>query len=62
MGFLSFSQVLLEQLLKFLLNSLPSLLTSPGDGQWYEEGGGYHLNFAIPQGVQKNFTHTVGDH
>ena len=25
--------VLLEQLLKFLLNSLPSLLTSPSDGQ-----------------------------
>ena len=33
-GVLSFSfQVLLEQLLKFLLNSLPSLLTSPRDSQ-----------------------------
>ena len=32
-GFLSFFQVLLKQLLKFLLNSLPSLSTSPRDGQ-----------------------------
>ena len=33
-GVLSFFQVLLEQLLlKFLINSTPSLLTSPRDGQ-----------------------------
>ena len=32
-GFLSFFQVSLEQLLKFLVNSLTSLLTSPRDGQ-----------------------------
>ena len=70
--------VLLEQILKFLLNSLPSLLTSPRDGQsqlriqklirslllWGGGGGGGgggdHLNSAIHQGDQKNFTHTVG--
>ena len=66
MGFLFFFHVLLEQLLKFLLNSLPSLLTSRRDDPILSASNTEansaawgHLNSAIPH---KNFTHTAGNH
>ena len=68
MGF--FSKVLLKQPLKFLLNSLPSLLTSPRDGQsqpllqklfrsFFIMGGGA-LKFCNPSGDHKNFIRAEG--
>ena len=73
MGF--FFQVSLEQSLKFLLNSLPSFLTSPMDGQSQPRiqklirpfllrvgGGEGSLKFFNTSGGHKNFAHTVGGH
>ena len=64
-GFLSFFQVLLEQLLKFSAFtcnkpkgwSISASNTEANSAAFIMRGG--HLNFAILQGDQKNFTHTV---
>ena len=70
-GFLSgfFFQILLEQLLKFLLNSffneskvwsISASNTGANSVAFIMKEGGNHLNFAIPQRDHKNFTHTTG--